>query len=98
MAYASVKEPEVGVFEAVFSPFSFAFAAFNFTLNTIDGGGGAPFWLVCAKKSLYEPELAGVFLRYLKGPVHVNFLFSFAKLLHALAQRRQEPHQQLREL
>ncbi len=49
MAYAGVKDPEVGVFEAVFSPFSFAFAAFNFALNKI-GGGGAPFWPVCAKK------------------------------------------------
>ena len=57
MAYTGVEEPEVGVFEAVFSPyysFSFAFATFNFALNTIGGGGGggggAPFWLVCAKK------------------------------------------------
>ncbi len=33
----------------MFSPFSFAFAAFNFALNKI-GGGGAPFWPVCAKK------------------------------------------------
>ncbi len=43
VAYAGIKEPEVGVFEAVFSPpdysfFSFAFAAFNFALNTIGGG------------------------------------------------------------
>ena len=56
MAYAGVEEPEVGVFEAVFSPyysFSFAFSTFNFALNKIGGGGGggsAPFWPVCAKK------------------------------------------------
>ncbi len=55
MAYAGVKEPEVGVFEAVFSPFSFAFAAFNFALNKI-GGGGAPFWPVCAQKKARIPQ------------------------------------------
>ena len=76
MAYAGVEEPEVGVFEAVFSPpdYSFfAFAAFHFTLNKIGGGGGAPFWPVCAKKSLYTPKWAGEFWAVSKGFVHSIF-------------------------
>ncbi len=80
VAYAGVKEPEVSAVEAVFSP-NYRILLFSFALNTIGGGGGgAPFWPVCAQKSLYTPELAGVFLRYLKEPVHVVFLVFFCKI------------------
>ncbi len=66
VAYTGVKEPEVGIFEAVFLPFSFAFAAFNFALNKI-GGGGAPFSAGMRKNT---PVYAGIGWRFfarLKG-------------------------------
>ncbi len=76
MAYAGVKEPEVGVFEAVFSPFSFAFAAFNFAQIKI-GGGGAPFWPVCAQKKPVYPRIGWRFFATLKGTCSCYFFVFF---------------------
>ena len=78
MAYAGVEEPEVGVFEAVFLPYSFAFAAFNFALNTIGGGGGAPFWSVCAKKPVYYAKMGWRILGSIKGFCSFNFFAIFS--------------------
>ena len=86
MAYAGVEEPEVGVFEAVFLPpdysysFSFAFAAFNFTLNKI-GGGGAPFWPVCAKKKLVYAKMGWRILGSVKEFRSFNFFAIFAYMI-----------------
>ncbi len=87
MAHAGVKEPEVGVFEAVFSPdysFSFAFAPFNFALNKIGGGGGgrsAPFWQVCAQKKLFYAKMGWRILGSVKGFCSFNVFAIFAYMI-----------------
>ena len=105
MAYAGIKEPEVGIFEAVFSPpdyFSSSFA-------------------LCLRRLQLHPEqvrrrrrtfLAGI--RQKKACIRQNGLANFGPCQRVLfiqffrhfcvddmsdvVQRRQEPHRQLREL
>ena len=83
VAYAGVKEPEVGVFEAVFSPDSSSSPSSPLPWTRSAASAAHLFGRYAPRKSLYTPELAGVSLRYLKGPVHIVFLGFFCKINHA---------------